>query len=244
METKASSLLRILGLIPARSGSTGVPRKNIKPLGGIPLLAYTINTAREAGCCDRLWVSTDDAAIADIAAQHGINVPWLRPAELATDKARMVDVLTHLLVRLQEDEGYHPDAVLVLQPTSPFRTVQTICKAVELFQRSRQKTIVSVTPARHHPYWCYHIDPEQGFLQPFVEGLGTPPSRQDLPDVYVLDGSIHLISVERFLGNRSFYSDEDCALIVSPDEAIDVDTHFDWMIAEGLHHVRRRGREG
>lgn len=239
METQASSLLSILALIPARGGSKGVPGKNIKLLGGIPLVARTINTAREAGCCDRLWVSTDDAAIADIAVQYGVRVPWLRPPELATDNARMVDVLSHLLVRLQEEEGYRPDAVMVLQPTSPFRTVQTIRKSVALFQRSGGRTIVSVTQARHHPHWCYQINPERGFLQPFVEGSGPPLPRQDLPDAYVLDGSIHLISVGQFLNNRSFFSGEDCPLIVSPDEAIDIDTQFDWLIAESVYNMRR-----
>lgn len=229
---------RILGLIPARGGSKGLPGKNIKSLGGVPLLGRAILGARKAGCLDRLWVSTDDPAIAAVAESFGVKVPWLRPAELAQDGSLMTDVLAHLLERLQKDEGYRPDAILVLQATSPFRTPETIRRAVELYRKGGGRGVISVTPSRHHPVWSYRID-ESGVLRPFVAGDVTPPPRQKLPLAYFLDGSVFLTSTESFLKRRSFYSGEDLALVVEGDEAIDVDTPLDWALAEAAEKARR-----
>lgn len=226
--------MNILGLIPARSGSQGVPGKNIKPLGGIPLLAHTIQVVKQAGCLERLWVSTDDEKIAEVAKNYGIKVPWLRPKELATAEASMVDVLLHLLDRLQKDEAYRPEAVLILQPTSPFRTPATIIKAVELFRKRQGATVISVTPTRHHPAWMYHIDPVDGHLGRFMPQAGAPAPRQKLSELYILDGSIHLISVAQFLRAKSFYGEKDYPLVVPSEEAIDIDTPFDWRVAEAL----------
>lgn len=225
--------LKILGLIPARGGSKGLPGKNIKPLGGVPLIGHTIAAARTSACFDRLWVSTDSPQIAAVAEKFGVSIPWLRPKKLAEDATSMTAVLLHLLKRLDRDEGYRPDAVLNLQPTSPFRTPATIRKAVDLFRRAQGDTVVSVTPARSHPYWCYRIN-GGGRLKPFMPRHGPHSPRQMLPEAFVLAGSIHLISTVSFLKNRSFFGPRDRALVVSPEEAVDIDTPADWAVAEAL----------
>lgn len=237
MEADTSGFMNILGVIPARAGSQGVPGKNIKLLGGVPLLGHTIQVAKQAGCLERLWVSTDDEKIAEVAKSFGVTVPWLRPKELATSEASMVDVLLHLLERFQKDEDYKPDAVLILQPTSPFRTPATIIRAVELFRKHQGATVISVTPTRHHPAWMYHIDPVGGHLGRFVPQTGAPAPRQKLSELYILDGSIHLISVAQFLRTKSFYGEKDYPIVVPEEEAIDIDTPFDWKIAEAFWKV-------
>lgn len=234
MEASVSGFVNILGLIPARAGSQGVPGKNIKLLEGIPLLGRTIQVAKQAGCLERLWVSTDDEKIAAVAQNFGVPVPWLRPKELATSEASMADVLLHLLQRLQKDDGYQPEAVLILQPTSPFRKPATILKAVELFRKYQGATIISVTPTRHHPAWMYHIDPIDGHMGRFMPQVGAPLPRQKLSDLYILDGSIHLISVATFLRTKSFYGEKSYPIVIPEKEAIDIDTPFDWKIAEAL----------
>lgn len=233
--------MKILGLIPARGGSKGVPGKNIKPLGGIPLLGHAVLSARESGVLDRLWVSTDDPEIARVAAEFGVAVPWLRPAELAQDGSVLVDAAIHLLDRLAADEGYRPDALMVLQATSPFRTAATIRKAVEIFLATGE-SVVSVAHSRFHPHWSYRLDGD-GRLAPFIEGLGTPAPRQQLPDAYVLDGSIFLVSCESLRRSRSFHAAPCRAIVVSPEEAADVDTPLDWATVTGLWAARRAAAE-
>ncbi len=223
--------VKVLGLIPARGGSKGLPGKNIKPLGGLPLLARAIRSARESRCLDRIWVSTDDPAIARVSRDYGVPVPWLRPRELARDGSHLSDVLRHLLGRLAQ-EGYRPDAILVLQPTSPFRSAATIRKAVALFERSGGASVISVTPSRAHPHWCFRIG-DDGSLEPFVH-VGVPPPRQKLPEAYFLDGSIFMVSAEKFLRTGVFHGPGDRPLIVGPGEGIDIDNPFDWKLAEGL----------
>jgi N,N'-diacetyllegionaminate synthase len=232
--------LKILGLIPARGGSKGVPGKNIKPLGGVPLLGRAILSAREAGVCDRLWVSTDDAAIAKVAEEHGVSVPWLRPAGLAQDGSALVDAALHLLDTLAADEGYRPDAVLVLQPTSPFRSAETIRKAVALFQETGE-SVVSVTPSRFHPHWCYRIG-KDGRLASFIDGLGTPAPRQQLPEAYALDGSVFIVSVDTLRKTKTFHADPRRAVVVSSEEAADVDTPYDWAVVNGVQAERSRAQ--
>jgi N,N'-diacetyllegionaminate synthase len=231
--------VKLLGLIPARGGSKGVPGKNIRPLGGVPLLGRAILTAREAGVLDRLEVSTDDPAIAAVAEEFGVKVPKLRPAELAQDGSALIDAALHLLDRLAAEEGYRPDAVMVLQPTSPFRAARTIRDAATLFQKSGE-SVVSVTPSRFHPHWCYQVD-GQGRLKPFIEGLGTPKPRQQLPEAYALDGSVFVVSVETLRKTRTFHAEPRKAIVVSAEEAADVDTPYDWAVVSGLQAARSAG---
>ncbi|MBI5623424.1 MAG: acylneuraminate cytidylyltransferase family protein [Elusimicrobia bacterium] len=223
--------MRILGVIPARGGSKGIPGKNIKRLGGVPLIGHTIAAARASGCLDRLWVSTDDPKIAKAAESLGVAVPWLRPRSLATDASKTEDCVVHLLARLGKDEGYVPDAVMLLQPTSPFRSAETIRRAVALYRKSRGAGVVSVTEAPCHPYWCFRL--KGGRLLPYCPGKGAV-RRQDLPPAYSYDGSVYLVETRRFLAERSFSGKGSLALVVPEREALDIDEPSDWEAAEAL----------
>ncbi|OGR98260.1 MAG: hypothetical protein A2V88_08115 [Elusimicrobia bacterium RBG_16_66_12] len=223
---------KILGLIPARGGSKGIPGKNIKPLGGRPLIGWTLDSARQSGVVDRLLVSTDSAEIAAVAAALGTPVPWLRPAELARDESPSIDFVLHALDRLAQ-EGYAPDAVLLLQPTSPFRSAGSIRKAAELYAKEGVQSLISVSPVRHHPYKSYFREPD-GRLKRVIPDAPKTIRRQDLPPVYAADGSIYLDSVARLREGRAFLFPDTLSWLSPEGESLDLDTPQDWAVAEAL----------
>ena len=220
---------RVLAVIPARSGSKRLPGKNIRCLSGVPLIAWTIRTAKAAGVFEDVLVSTDDHEIGEIAKEYGATVPWLRPSELSTDTATSVDVVLHALSELKESEGM---SVMLLQPTSPFRSPETICRAVALHAQTDNAPVVSVCPAKAHPAWCFQVD-DKGAMRRYA-GDGTPLARsQDLPPVYQLNGSIYLATKKDLYSEHSFLCPHTRALIVTqPEESIDIDDAWDWKLAE------------
>jgi CMP-N,N'-diacetyllegionaminic acid synthase len=227
-------LQKILGWIPARWHSKGVPGKNKRVLGDQPLVVHAIRTAQLAACLDRIVVSTDDPEIAQLARAAEAEVPWMRPAELAEDESPVIDSAIYDLERLRAERNYRPDAVMLLQASSPFRTPETIRTAREMFAQARGESVVSVSPAREHPHWCQRIV-EDGTLEPFSPE--TPPTlrRQALTPAYRLAGVVYVASIETILSKRSFYSSRTKALVISSEkEALDIDTPFDWLVAEAL----------
>ncbi len=154
--------MKTLGIITARGGSKGIPRKNIKLLGGKPLIAYTIEASKESGIFDRIIVSTDDNEIAEVAKKYGAEVPFMRPAELAQDTTPTLPVLVHALEWLKSNEGYEPDAVAILQPTSPLRSSEHLRNAHVLFVQSGADSVVSVktVPGHYNPHWQFQVDGE------------------------------------------------------------------------------------
>lgn len=231
--------LKILGLIPARGGSKGVAGKNLKPLGGKPLLIHTIEAVQAAKCVERILVSTDHQGIAGMARGCGAMVPWLRPSKLAADEAGMVDVVLHALERLAVDESYHPDAVMLLQPTSPFRAPATIRAAAEMFHEAPEESVITVSPARDHPFWCKRIGPG-GTLEDFLPRIQIPATRQELPPAYRINGVLYLAPAKVLLNSHSFYSRRPRALVIPEEEALDIDTPLDWVIAECLWEWRKQ----
>lgn len=223
--------MNLIGIIPARAGSKRVVDKNIRHLGNQPLLAWTVEAARAAGCFQRLLVSTDSARIAALAQDLGAEVPWLRPAALATDTAPVADVVIEILDRIGQEEGTQPDAVMLLQPTSPFRRASTILQAVNLYREHAPDSVVSVSPARPHPQWCKHVGAD-GVLSDYGQA-GSYSRSQDLPAVYALNGAIYLAAISVIRQERGFYSKNTRALVIDDEcESLDIDTPYDWMVAE------------
>lgn len=225
--------MRILALIPARGGSKRLPRKNVLSLGGKPLIAWSIDIAKDIPeICDIL-VSTDDAEIAEISKQAGALAPWLRPAELATDTATSVDVALHALDWYEKEKGA-VDGVLLLQPTSPFRSKASMIKGVELFTQSSYKAVVAVSPTHHHPEWMLTVD-SCGLLHKLISGNGINTRSQDLSTPYVINGSFYLSSPESIRNEKSFLPKKTIGLLVeSRVESLDIDTPFDFELAEIL----------
>lgn len=220
--------LNILAYIPARGGSKRLPGKNIKCLSGKPLIHYSIDTAIASQAFGKIVVSTDDTQIAEVAQAAGAAVPWLRPAALASDQSSVVDAMQFDLQQLAE-QGEQFDAVMLLQPTSPFRRVASIQQAIDMYQGD---SVISVSPVREHPYWMKTID-DNGVIQPLFADQTEPQQAQQLPPVYGLNGLIYLTSCQTVLTQHTLYSPRARALIIdNAQEALDIDTADDWWLAE------------
>ncbi len=220
-----------LGLIPARGGSKGIPGKNIRPLAGKPLLAYTAEAAQASGVLDRLILSTDAEDIAAVGRAAGLDVPFMRPLELAADDTPMLAVIQHALAHLA-NEGYTPEIIVLLQPTSPLRTPQHIRTAVAELQARGVDSVASVVavPAVYSPYYVMKIENDR--LLNFLPGGQQYTRRQDAPPAYCRDGTVYAFWRKTLEEKGSIYGDACWPLILPEDESITVDTLADWQKAE------------
>ena len=223
--------MRVLGLIPARGGSKAVPGKNIRPLCGRSLVARAYDVAVASGALDRIILSTDDPAIAAHGRETGVEVPFMRPETFASDTSPMLDVVLHALNALAETDGYAPDAVLLLQPTSPLRTVEHIRQAIRLLEDHDSVCSVVALPQDLSPYYLMKIT-DAGYLDFFMEDGARFTRRQDLPIAYRREGTIFLTRVDVLVGQKSFYGKRCCPLMIDPACVLNIDTAADWAEAE------------
>lgn len=232
--------LKILVVIPARGGSKGVPRKNIRDLNGKPLIAYAIEAAlsvRER--LHRVVVSTDDAEIAAIAKEYGADVPFMRPAELATDTAASLPVVQHALSEVEKMDGVRIDWTILVQPTSPFILGEDIARAIDLAGHAGATSVVSVREAMEaHPLLLKVI--EGGRLRPYIEGAPEAVRRQDLsPPVYRRNGCIYMTRRDVLMEEGDLYGDTIIPYIMPPERSLDIDTEMDLKLASIM--MKERG---
>lgn len=212
----------VLAVVTARGGSKGVPGKNILPVGGRPLIQWTIDAARNSRHIDRLILSSDDPAIIDIALKSGCEVPFRRNAELSGDEASSIDVVIDALQRVPGN-----DIVVLLQPTSPLRSTSDIDGAIELLESSAAPACVSLCAAYEHPYWTFRLG-VTGTLERFAEPpTGMPLRRQDLPTAWCLNGAIYVARVEWFLRERNFLTQQTVGFAMPVERSLDIDTLAD-----------------
>ncbi len=231
--------MTVAGIILARGGSKRLPGKNVRPLHGKPLIAYTIEAARGAASLDRLIVSTDDPEIARVAAAHGAEVPFLRPAALATDHSPPTEALAHAADWLDRN-GPPVDAVVLLQATSPLRRSAHIDGAVALFRSSGVDTVTSVSTAPAHPYWCWK--PSGGEIEPFFSAAHIAMARAELPPALIENGAVYVFR-RSLLKDGTLYGARVAGYVMDAADAVDVDTLEDFEYAEfllGRRAVRRR----
>ncbi len=220
--------MKVLGLIPARGGSKGVPRKNIKMLGGKPLLAYTAEAALNAKNLTRVVLSTEDEEIAEAGRKFGLDVPFMRPADLAEDTTPTLPVVFYTLEKLRK-EGEFYDAVCLLQPTNPLRRAEDIDACVNIFEHTGVDSVVSVLPVplEYNPKWVYWRDSFGNLM--LSSGEKEPVSRrQDLPAAFHRDGSIYITRARAVLEHKSLYGESVQSYVMNPEFSINIDTEKDW----------------
>ncbi len=227
--------MKILGLIPARGGSVGIPGKNIKLLNGKPLLAYTVQSAFESTLIERTILSTDDEEIAAVGRELGLDVPFLRPGNLAQSSTPTLPAIVHCLEYLQEKENVSYDAVCLLQPTTPFRNKGFIDQAIQKFTDSGTDSLVSVleVPHEYNPEWVF-FDTGSGHLKISTGREKIISRRQELPSAYIRDGAIYLTKTNVILEQESLYGSSTSFIKSDPAGHVNLDTMEDWYRAEQI----------
>jgi N-acylneuraminate cytidylyltransferase len=219
----------VLALVTARGGSTGLPRKNLKEVGGKTLIARAVEVGQRAASVDRVVLSSDDPEIIQAAILAGCEVPFLRPAGLASDEARSIDVVRHALEMLPEGH----DLVVLLQPTSPLRSAEDIEAALELCVRHAAPACVSVCAADKPPFWMHGLD-ERLRLRPILPGYGEASRRQDLPQAFAVNGAVYVARTDWIRAQDSFVGPETIGYVMPRERSIDIDDELDLIIADAL----------
>ena len=228
--------LEVLAVVPARGNSKSIPRKNIRPLGGVPLIAYSIAAGLQSRAVTRTIVSTDDEEIAAIARQYGAETPFMRPEEFSRDETLDFPVFKHALEWLAEHEDYHPDVLIQLRPTSPFRPPELLDQAVQLLlDHPQADSVRGVVPSGQNPYKMWSVNPD-GSMSPILTMAGVTEAfnapRQQLPDTYWQTGHVDAIRPRAILEKNSMSGDVILPLFIDPAYTVDIDTLLDWQRAE------------
>lgn len=221
---------KVLCVIPARSGSKGLPGKNIKLLHGKPLIAWTIAEALKSKYLDKILVSTDDRKIAGISRKYGAEVPFMRPKKLATSTAKMIDVLLYVLARLKKNKEEY-DLIMLLQPTSPLRRYEDIDASIELLFRKKVKSVISVCESEHHPYLAVKLACH-GQLTDSHRKMIANKNRQELPPYYRINGALYLSYIDFLKKEKGFIGGGTYAYVMPQERSIDIDTEFDFKLTE------------
>ncbi len=219
----------VLSVIPARGGSKGLPGKNIKPLLDKPLIAWTIEEAKKSKYIDRLILSSDDKKIIAIAKWYGCEVPFTRPEELARDDTPGIESVFHAIQTLPEKYDY----VVLLQPTSPLRTVRDIDGCIAYCTQKKAPCCVSVTEPDKSPYWMFEMD-DLGRLEPLLKRDDNFSRRQVLPKTFVLNGAVYVAETEKLKEKKKFVHDETIGFYMPKFRSLDIDTEMDMIFAEFL----------
>jgi CMP-N,N'-diacetyllegionaminic acid synthase len=224
---------KVLAIIPARGGSKGVPNKNIRPLGGKPLIAWTIEAAQQSRYIDRLILSSDNLQIIEIARSYGCEAPFIRPSELAQDETPGIDPVLHAIEMLP---GY--DLIVLLQPTSPMRISEDIDRCIETCFEGENTCCVSVTEPDKSPFWMYSVDEERNLQSLFPHIKAN--RRQDLPNAYVLNGAVYAADSAWLIQERKFISPTTKAYMMPSERSMDIDTledfnYLEWKLNAGWH---------
>ena len=230
MKKNQSKNKKITAIIPARGGSKGLPRKNIRLLFGKPLIAYTIEVALKSKYLDKVIVSTEDKKIAQISRKYGAMV-IKRPKELATDRAEITEVIFNVLDILRK-KNYIPELIVLLQPTSPLKNTDDIDRAIKLFLKNKAESVVSVYQVKKSPYWYFKIINK--YLRPMLGRKYLKKRRQDLPNFYMANGAIYISTPKTLLKYKSFFCKKTLPYIMPPERSIDIDNEIDLKLVELL----------
>lgn len=225
--------IKTFAIVPARSGSKGIPDKNIKFLGGKPLIAWTAETLKAAKLESCLSIlSTDDQRYADVGLATGLQVPFLRPASLATDSASTIAVVEHALHWFEQTYTYLPEQVMILQPTSPFRPSGLLARALAMLQTKEVGSVIACKEIHRDATSLFNL--ENGHLQPLDTQLAIQTRRQDIAPLLTPNGALYLCKTEVILGRKSIYAENTLPLVTDAYTSLDIDTATDWAMAEAF----------
>ena len=224
----------MIAIIPARGGSKGLPGKNVLPLCGKPMIAYTIEAAKQSKYIDRVIVSTDDQNIADIALEYGAEVPFLRPEFLASDTAQAIDNYIYTIERLSKDWDVSIEEFVVLQPTSPLRIAEDIDGAIEMFLEKKADSVISYTREAHPVRWHKYLDENNSFIDIFDT---TIANRQELRTSYYPNGAVYVFRFS-MIKERNYYTDKSYGFIMPRNRSVDIDYKEDFDYVEFLMSKR------
>lgn len=219
----------VLAIIPARGGSKGIARKNIRYLGGKPLIAWAIEAAKKSKYIDRLILSSDDVEIIEVAKGFGCDAPFVRPSELAQDDSPGIDPVLHAMDNLSKEYDY----VALLQPTSPLRNEDDIDGCLEMCVNANSQSCVSVAETKHNPYWMYHLD-KDSILVPLFESGKEYTRRQELPKVYAINGAVYVAEFHWLRAEKKFIGENTLAYIMPEERSVDIDSEADLELLEQL----------
>ncbi len=221
-----------IAVIPARGGSKRLPGKNLMPIAGKPLIAWTIEAALASKVFDRVIVSTDSPEIAEVSRKYGAEVPFLRPDELAEDQTTTMDVLVHLILQLKQNKDFSYSHLTLLQPTSPLREAKNITDAVKFFSEKQADAVISICKTEHSPLWSNTLPKDNnliGFLSKDIQKTRS----QNLPDYYRLNGALYICEINRMLEEKTLYLSSSCyGFVMSRKNSIDIDDQIDFDLAE------------
>jgi N-acylneuraminate cytidylyltransferase len=228
--------MKVLGIIPARGGSKGIPRKNIVDVNGKPLIAYTICEAKKSKYISRLILSSDDKEIISVANSWGCEAPFVRPKEIAQDDTPGIDLVLHAIRNLEEKFDY----IVLLQPTSPLRIGEDIDGCIDKCIQEKVDSCVSVCLVDKSPYWMYELD-DKCHIKPLIPADKMGSTRQSLPPVYVLNGAVYVARCDWLLQQKSFIGKNTCAYVMPKQRSLDIDTENDLFVFKSvLSYGRQR----
>jgi CMP-N,N'-diacetyllegionaminic acid synthase len=233
MKKKSTSFPKILAIIPARSGSKGIPNKNIRYFCGKPLIAHTVEQALSLKSdINRVIVSTNDPAIAKIALKYGAEVPFLRPDDLAKDNSNISDAIVYTLKKLESDEKYVPDYILLLQSTSPLRKKEDILKCIEMIQKLKCKSVITVCPTHQ---LLFHLGKDNKLKLVNKSELKKRSNRQQIANGFGINGFAYIMSRYDFIKEKRFLCTDTHAIVCDAWRSVDLDTPEDFILAELIY---------
>lgn len=230
---------KVLAVIPARGGSKGLPRKNIKKLIDKPLVAWPISAALNSSYVDKVVVTTDDIEIANVAERYGACVPFLRPAKLASDNAPSSAAISHVINHLEDKQEFY-DYIVLLEPTSPLTEGFDIDKALSMLVESKMDSIVGISEVESsHPEFCIEMQLNNTITPYQKKSFDAPKRRQDLTPLYYLDGSLYISKVKAYKNNETFYHDKTMGYLSEYWKGVEIDTLFDFLVVETIMNNKK-----
>lgn len=225
--------IKVIAIIPARGGSKRLPGKNVKLLAGKPMIAYAINAAKNSRFVSQTVVSTDDPQIAEAAKKYGAAIPFIRPAELASDTAKSIDVIEHCVNFLETNLGEKADIIVLIQPTSPLVLPQDVDAVIEKLTQTNSNSCATVVKVLQRPEWMYQINNDK--TVPYLASDGTNLRGQDLPELFCLNGAVYAVKRNTLINDHLLIDNHSFSSVIMPRErSIDVDEIFDFDFAQSI----------